>query len=153
MTMKLKTLALVLALTPAMVTAAPVYKWTDSDGITHYGDRQPTGIEVEQISVKSGMPQPVSPPATAQEQLNDLEKRRQDESEQATVEDEAAARKAQREANCQAATQNLDIIRKNGRIRMTVNGEQRFLTPEEIAEQKTRLEGIVEQNCGDETAP
>ncbi len=153
MMMQLKTLALALILAPAMAGAAQVYKWTDGDGVIHFGDRQPTGTKAEQISVRSGTPQLIRQPATAQEQLDELDKRQQAEAARAAAETETVARQAQRDANCQAAKQNLGIISKNGRIRMTVNGEQRFLTPEEIAQQKSRLEEIVEQSCSEEVAP
>lgn len=153
MTMKHKALVLILIFAPALVSAAQVYKWTDGNGVTHFGDRQPTGTKAEQIRVKSGTPQLTRQPATAQEQLDELDKRQQDEAGRAAAENEEVEGHAQRDANCQAARQNLGIISKNGRIRMTENGEQRFLTAEEIAQQKLRLEEIVEQSCSEEVGP
>jgi hypothetical protein len=38
----------------APVQAESVYKWTDKDGVTHYGDRQPQGQESESVDVVSG---------------------------------------------------------------------------------------------------
>ncbi|PFG09838.1 uncharacterized protein DUF4124 [Marinobacter sp. LV10MA510-1] len=43
MKIQLKTMALILAMAPAMVNSAAVYKCTDADGVTHFGDRQPIG--------------------------------------------------------------------------------------------------------------
>jgi hypothetical protein len=153
MTIQLKTMALLLAMVPAMANATVVYKWTDADGVTHFGDRQPTGTQAEQISVRSGQSNLVNSNSSAQQQLNELEQRQRAASEESRAFDAAATRQAQRKTNCDAAQQNLEIISNNSRIRITENGEQRFLTPDEISRQKQTYEDIVEQNCGAEQAP
>jgi len=153
MTIQLKTMALLLAMVPAMANATVVYKWTDADGVTHFGDRQPTGTQAEQISVRSGQSNLVNSNSSAQQQLNELEQRQRAASEESRAVDAAATRQAQRKTNCDAAQQNLEIISKNSRIRITENGEQRFLTPDEVSQQKQTYEDIVEQNCGAEQAP
>jgi hypothetical protein len=153
MTIQLKTMALLLAMVPAMANATVVYKWTDADGVTHFGDRQPTGTQAEQISVRSGQSNLVNSNSSAQQQLNELEQRQRAASEESRAFDAAATRQAQRKTNCDAAQQNLEIISNNSRIRITENGEQRFLTPDEISQQKQTYEDIVEQNCGAEQAP
>ncbi|MFT7366745.1 MAG: hypothetical protein ACI9OW_001650 [Marinobacter psychrophilus] len=153
MTIQLKTMALLLAMVPAMANATVVYKWTDADGITHFGDRQPTGTQAEQISVRSGQSNLVNSNSSAQQQLNELEQRQRAASEESRAVDAAATRQAQRKTNCDAAQQNLEIISNNSRIRITENGEQRFLTPDEVSQQKQTYEDIVEKNCGAEQAP
>jgi hypothetical protein len=153
MKMQLKTMALILAMAPAMVNAVAVYKWTDADGVIHFGDRQPTGTQAEQISVKSGQSSSVNTSPSAQQQLNELEQRQKAASEESRADDAAAARQAQRQTNCNAARQNLEIISNNARIRISENGEQRFLTPDEISQQKQKYEDMVKQNCGDEKTP
>ena len=60
------------------------------------------------------------------------------------------ARRKQREANCATARSNLDVIDRNARIRIEENGEQRYLSPEEIAEKRAEFERIAEENCGPE---
>jgi hypothetical protein len=153
MTIQLKTMALLLAMVPAVANATVVYKWTDADGVTHFGDRQPTGTQAEQISVRSGQSNLVNSNSSAQQQLNELEQRQRAASEESLAVDAAATRQAQRKTNCDAAQQNLEIISTNPRIRITENGEQRFLTPDEVSQQKQTYENIVEQNCGVEQAP
>jgi hypothetical protein len=91
--------------------------------------------------------------SSAQQQLNELEQRQRAASEESRAFDAAATRQAQRKTNCDAAQQNLEIISNNSRIRITENGEQRFLTPDEVSQQKQTYEDIVEQNCGAEQAP
>lgn len=153
MKLQLKTMALILAMAPAMINAATVYKWTDADGVTHFGDRQPTGTQAEQIRVKSGQPSSANTHSSAQQQLKEMEKRQQAASEESNETDAAVTRQAQRKTNCDAAQQNLEIISNNARIRITEDGEQRFLTPDEVSQQKQTYEDIVEQNCGAEKAP
>ncbi|PFG51766.1 uncharacterized protein DUF4124 [Marinobacter sp. LV10R520-4] len=153
MKIQLKKMALILAMAPAMVNSAAVYKCTDADGVTHFGDRQPTGTQAEQISVRSGQSSFVNTTPSAQQQVNELEQRQQAASEESRVADAAATRQALRQTNCDAARQNLEIISNNARIRVSEDGEQRFLTPDEISLQKQKYEEIVEQNCGAEKTP
>ena len=153
MKIQLKTMALLLAMAPAMANAAAVYKWTDADGVTHFGDRQPTGTQAEQISVRSGQSSVVNTTPSAQQQVNELEQRQQAASEESRAADAAATRQAQRKTNCDAAQQNLEIISNNARIRISEDGEQRFLTPVEVSQQKQTYEDIAEQNCGEEKTP
>jgi len=153
MKIQLKTMVLILAMAPVMVSAAAVYKWTDADGVTHFGDRQPTGTQAEQISVRSGQSSFVNTNPSAQQQVKELEQRQQAASEESRATEAEATRQAQRKTNCDAAQQNLDIISNNARIRVNEDGEQRFLTPDEVSQQKQTYEAIVEQNCGAESAP
>jgi hypothetical protein len=152
MKIPLKIMVLLLAMAPAMASATAVYKWTGADGITRFGDRQPTGIQAEQISVRSGQSGFVNADSSAQQQVNELEQRQQAASEASRTADAAATRQAQRKTNCDAAQQNLEIISNNARIRATKDGEQRFLTPDEVLQQKQTYEDIAEQNCVKEKA-
>lgn len=58
------------------------------------------------------------------------------------------ARRKQREANCATARSNLELIERNARIRIEENGEQRYLSQEEIAGKKAEALRIAEENCG-----
>ncbi|SFR86657.1 protein of unknown function [Marinobacter daqiaonensis] len=133
---------------PSLVAAASVYRWTDENGVVHYGDREPSGRSAEKVSVKSGTSRSSEERASPQAQVEAMEK---NEAERTRRENESAveeARRKQREANCQAAEANLQIIRSNARIRVEENGEQRYLTPEEIEEQKEKYKQVAEENCG-----
>jgi hypothetical protein len=152
MKIQLKTMVLLLAMAPAMASAAAVYKWTDTDGVTHFGDRQPAGIQAEQISVRSGQSSSMNGNSSVQQQVNELEQRQQAASEASRAVDAETTRQAQRKKNCAAAQQNLEIISSNARIRITEGDEQRFLTPDEVSQQKLTYEDVAEQNCGKEKA-
>lgn len=150
MNRKILTLAVLLAATPAMAFAASVYKWTDKDGVTHFGDRQPAGQQAESVNVRTGKSSG-SDRMTPQEQLEELETREAKESEKLQESAVEEARRKQRAANCETARTNLTLIQQNNRIRIEEEGELRYLTPEEIEEKKQQFEKIAEENCGEPT--
>ncbi|NVD35633.1 DUF4124 domain-containing protein [Marinobacter lutaoensis] len=141
-------LSLLAIAAPGLAFSGSVYKWTDENGITHFGDRQPTGQQAERISVRAGSAASPSQPSAPQEQLKAL----QEQQEQQAVSDRRQAQldamRKQREANCAMARANLDIIDSNARIRVEENGEARYLSPEEIATEREKYQRIVDENCG-----
>ena len=148
MNRKTFTLAVLLAATPAMAFAASVYKWTDEDGVTHFGDRQPTGQQAESVSIRTGKGSGNSR-MSPQERVEELESREAEESEQRQETAVEEARRKQRAANCETAQSNLALIQRNSRIRIEEEGELRYLSPEEIEEKKQEFEKIAEENCGE----
>ncbi|AHI29326.1 DUF4124 domain-containing protein [Marinobacter similis] len=145
------TLSLLLAVLPSVSMGASVYKWTDENGVTHFGDRQPNGAQAEKVNVRSGSASPSStnrPSPT--ERVNALEEQEQEAAEQRRQSAAEEARQKQREANCSTAQANLDVMARNARIRIEEDGEQRYLTPEEIAQKRTQFEEIVTESCGPE---
>lgn len=148
MNRKILTLAVLLVAAPAISSAASVYKWTDENGVTHFGDRQPSGQQAESVSIRTGK-RSESNRQSPQERVKALEER---EAEKAERQEESAveeARRKQREANCETARSNLSILQRNSRIRVEGEGEQRYLSEEEIAEQRVKFEEIAEENCGE----
>lgn len=144
-------LTIVLAAAPAIGSGASVYKWTDANGVTHFGDRQPTGQSAEQVSVRAGTSRnPSGQRQSAQEQLEALESEQaaqQQRQKESAVEE---ARRKQREANCSTARANLGIIESNARIRVDEDGESRYLSPEEIEQQRQQFQRIADESCGEE---
>ncbi|OEY66667.1 DUF4124 domain-containing protein [Marinobacter sp. X15-166B] len=145
-------LAATLALAPALSSASPVYTWTDEHGITHFGDRQPPGTRAEPINMRtpkparSGNDDQTSP----QQRLQQLHDRQGAEAENARLQAQQEAQEKQRQATCAAAEENLRILRTRGRIRIEENGEQRYLTPEEIDEKRVTFETIASESCSAE---
>lgn len=151
MNKKILTLSLLLAVVPGVSMGASVYKWTDENGVTHFGDRQPTGAKSDKVNVRSGSASSTSsnrPSPT--ERVNALEEREQEAAEKRRESAAEEARQKQRAANCSTAQTNLEVMANNARIRIEEEGEMRYLTPEEIAEKRTRFEEIVAENCGPE---
>lgn len=141
--MEIRTLALGACLALASVTAgAEVYKWTDENGKTHYGDRKPENQTAQQLNVRSGQPsQPslMAPVAEASDAAGQVA------GNSALKKEEE--REQKRRSNCETARNNLQTIRDNARIRITEGEEQRYLTTEEINEKREEMQRLVERTC------
>jgi RNA 3'-terminal phosphate cyclase len=147
MNKKILALALSLIIAPAFVSAQSVYKWTDEEGVTHFGDRQPIGQQSESISIRTGR-QSSSDRASPQERVRQINEQQAEAAESEAMTAAEEARQKQRSANCQTATSNLSLISSGSRIKVQEDGEERFLTDEEIAEKREQFEDIAEANCG-----
>lgn len=150
MTRHLLLVALIALLGPSLTSAESVYRWTDENGVVHFGDREPVGRAADRVSVKTGAATGNSERKSPQEQVEALEERRaeRERSEKETAVEEA--RRKQRQARCDTARANLQAINSNARIRVAdADGEQRYLTPEEIQEKRAEFESIVEESCDD----
>lgn len=139
-------LTLLLAVTPSLAMSASVYKWTDEQGVTHFGDRQPPGTHAETLNVRSGTSSG-NGRSTPQKRLSELQEQEQKNAEKKQETMAETANRKQRDANCENARSNLKVIESNARIRIEDNGEMRYLSPEEIAEQRSKLEEIAKINC------
>ncbi|HCO60274.1 MAG TPA: DUF4124 domain-containing protein [Porticoccaceae bacterium] len=140
------------------VLAAKVYKWTDENGVTHYGAVAPQGNESETVDVRTGEHKPATdevakddtkPPAPAQ-----TTNKPQKEPEKSTEETKAAKKKekairAQRKKNCEIARKNAEILRTRARVRINDpdTGELRYLTPEEKKTREEETAKSIEENC------
>ncbi|MDC0663016.1 DUF4124 domain-containing protein [Marinobacter sp. SS21] len=144
-------LAVVVAIAPGAVIGESVYKWTDEDGITHFGDRQPTGTRAETVNIRTGGSTSRVESQNPQDQVEELEGRQQDAAERRRLEAVEEARQKQRIANCEAAQSNLRILNSTSRIRVDEDGEQRYLAPDEIIEKRKSFEQIAQENCGPES--
>ncbi|WP_372966296.1 DUF4124 domain-containing protein [Marinobacter sp.] len=148
MNRKILMFSILMAATPGLAVGSSVYKWTDESGVTHFGDRQPTGKNAEQVNVRAGTSHnTASDRASPQERLNELEEKRQAATKRKNETAAEEANRKQREANCEVARENLKVIRSNARIRVEENGEMRYLTPEEVEEQRQKFEDIAAENC------
>ncbi|MBU2952340.1 DUF4124 domain-containing protein [Marinobacter sp. F3R08] len=148
MNRKILTLTLLMVIVPGAAMGASVYKWTDENGVIHFGDRQPTGAKAERVNVRSGTSADASGnQQSPQERLQNQQEQQATEAEQRQATAAEEALRKQRDANCATARSNLDVIKLNARIRVEENGEQRYLSEEEIAEKRAEFERIAEENC------
>lgn len=127
----------------SMLSAGNVYKWTDADGVTHYGDKKPANYQAESIRMRSR-----ADATTEQKTEEEKEKTKtsttKSEPKSPSLSPEIVA---EMKKSCEEARKNLQVIAENARIRMEVEGEIRYLSPEEISAQKSRLEDIVKKTC------
>ncbi len=142
-------LSILLSLTAFTAHASSVYKWTDENGVTHFGDRQPAGKKSETVDVRSGTIE--SPGAadrsTPQERVDALDKAAAEQTEKKEMTRQEEALVKQRQKNCEVAQDNLKTINTHARIKVTEEGKQRYLTPEEIENKKEEFRKIVQRDC------
>jgi uncharacterized iron-regulated membrane protein len=145
--MRLTTLiSIILALT-TNAAAAAMFKWTDADGSTQYGQYPPAGVPAEQVKVN---PQPASPqPAPSpQQRLKELEQQQQKQSEK---EAEAAAEKQRAETikkNCEIAKKNLANLNMGGhRLTRLPDGSYTRLSEEERLSRVADAEKHIKEYC------
>ena len=140
----MKSLAsLILALTCILISsitfAAPekVYKWTDSKGITHYGQRPPANTDTEVIKPQIGHSDPVTygSASSAAASQDDLKK----------AETEKPLKDAER---CSQARKNLETLKTYTHIKMKgEDGEYRYLSPDEQKQKLDESAKAVEESC------
>ncbi|TGN38437.1 DUF4124 domain-containing protein [Marinobacter confluentis] len=153
MNRKILALAVCIMVIPASASAQSVYKWTDENGIVHFGDRAPSGTESESVSIRTGKRAGSgdSDSASPQQRVQQMDEQAAQSAEREQLSAAEEARQKQRAANCQTARSNLSLIRSGSRIRVEENGEERYLTEEEKAEKREQFEEIAELNCNEET--
>ena len=138
---------LVLALLLTSITAnADIYRWTDAEGRTHYGDRPPTD-GAEKI-VEPPPPSDLSP-EEANAKLDAIRARREAAAEErAKAKEEQAkadAKKKQRAQECAAARRQLDSLRAAQRVR---DDEGNWYTGEQRLDKQRELEQAIRKHCG-----
>lgn len=127
---------------------AEVYKWVDSDGVTHYSQQPPDSGGAQEMKVPgpSAAPAPSadSAPAAkarASDLSDEIRARRAEEDRQ-----QAEAEQARTEA-CAQMRKNAETLRNHARVRVAHNGSTRVLSPEEQARQIIDLEKQIQDNC------
>ena len=129
-------------LVPLAVNAAGIHKWVDADGNVSYGDTPPPNAQSQNVRVQS-------PPSNPGRSLPRLGTQGEQEAESAGGGEPETASSSSNDPNeiaCTNARQDLRVINRSTRIKLrTSDGEERYLTPEEIAERKTRAEADIEQ--------
>lgn len=129
-------------------TAGSVYKWTDENGVIHFGDQKPSNQRSENVDIRvaaptSGKKQNQSP----EEQVDKLNNANEQKSASQKASREAEARKKQMEANCKIAQDNLKTLNTYSRISIEENGKKRYLSPEEINTKRSEYQNIIEDTC------
>ncbi len=132
------------------MAAAPLYRWTDENGVTVYSQQPPPGTEATRLTPAPGPSAEEN--QRAEERLRslveqDLDKR-EDAKRQEQESQEQAELQARRRANCEAAHQNLATLENPqiGRVR-TAEGEIRALPDETRALYLEEARRVIQENC------
>ncbi len=129
--------ALVTSVMSPSLYADKIYSWIDEKGVTHYGKNPPKDTPSRMINARTGHSEPVDYSDSA---------KKEDKKEGA----KAAVAEPDPE-RCANARKNLQVLTTNPRVRTTdANGEQRFMTPEEMQAQVETMEQIIAAECSDQ---
>lgn len=102
-------------------TTKVTYKWVDDNNITQFTERPPKDRAYEKIIVTSSGGREIQNVTAAQAAA--------DAKEEATSPLDELQKANER--NCAVAKQNMEVLKNIARIRVTENGEERILSPEE----------------------
>ena len=160
----IRSAAALLALLTALPAAAQIYSWKDNDGRTVYSDVPPPSGEVKVLRPGRVVP-PVAPangdatpaagtaadaakPKSAAERDLEFRQRRAAEAESQAKADKEAAAAAERDRFCAQARNQLNALQSGVRIaRPNAAGEREFLDDAARAEETSRLQQQIGQNC------
>ncbi len=129
--------------------AGKIYKWTDSEGNTHYGERPPsqkaTQIKVPKGPARTSTPSPVNQQDATNKLLDSFAKERKDKKE---ATNKAAVEKESRDKNCSRAKQRVASLKRGGRqYEITDRGERHFLSDADIQTRLLEAQKIADQWC------
>ena len=144
-------LALLLAVTAAATAlAGDIYKWTDEEGIVHYGDH-PGGADPRRLDIQSRPTDPVRIEAMAQARA-DVRARTAEEKTAAKAAasspEEKQAQADERTQQCNAHKAQLQKFLAARQIyRRDESGERVYLDEEEMQATREQTESLVKEFC------
>ncbi len=141
------TTASLLLLFSSSLLAAPVYKWVDDRGVTHFSAEPPVNQKAE--SIKTNSFQPKVPEKTAAQIA--AEEAQASTRTQAEVDREVRQKVAEEEAAlkkyCSEIRHNLAQLESNPRVMAQVDGQPTRLTEEERQARITEIKKSIEERC------
>lgn len=127
--------------------SAEVYTWKDKNGRVHYSDQpnaDPNAKSISTTESSGGVGLTSKQNAESTRALNEQQGKRGD-AEKQTAED--AARKAQRDAACNALKDRITLFEQGGRIVTSKGGEREFLSDEQIASELSKMKAQQSKDC------
>jgi hypothetical protein len=123
------------------VMASQIYKWVDTQGITHFGAQPPQDHSAEAINTITPPPKPIAAELVEPDTTDGAEQRSIDRQ----VKKQMAEQEAERQHYCTTLRTNLAQLQNNPRVRVEEKGEMRRLNEEE---RQTRI-GETNQKIAD----
>lgn len=131
--------------------AGKIYKWTDSEGNIHYGERPPSK-QAKQIKVPKGPASSPAPATKASSQydatkklLDSIDKERKDKKE---ADAKAAAEKELRAKNCSNAKRRIAGLKIGGRqYEVSEDGERNYLNEADIQQRLAEAQKAADKWC------
>jgi len=131
--------------------ASKIYKWVDSEGNTHYGERAPNH-QGQQIRVPKGPTNVAAPTSNNSSQfestkklLDAFDKERKDKAATAA---KTAKEKARRDKNCSSARRRIAGLNLGGRqFVVDEQGERKYLSEADIKTRLAEAQKVAEKWC------
>ncbi|MBX8575564.1 DUF4124 domain-containing protein [Pseudomonas cichorii] len=119
--------------------AAPIYKWVDAQGVTHFDAQPPAGQLVEEINVQKPPPAPTASTASEPDpQQQDID---------AKVKKQVRAQEARMADNCEVLRTNLAQLQNNPRVREQTEGGTKRLTDDERKARVAETQRTIAEYC------
>lgn len=143
------TALLVLSAFATFAGAESVYKWVDSEGKTHYGDKRPSsGTDRQQIELKKAPAANSSIASRNSRTQRLLQSFRQEREEKKAERNAAAEKKKERKALCAEAVKTQKIYKNSSYLYdHDDEGERVILTDEQQAQEMARAQAEVDKWC------
>ena len=125
----------------ASVQAAPIYKWVDNNGQTHFGSQPPAGLESQRMSSKRFTP-PVPAPQPTADTSNDTQKAIDKKVIQQVAKEQEELRQY-----CVDMRTRLAHLKNNPRMMAEVDGQTVRLSEDERQQRIKDVEGKIADNC------
>ena len=119
--------------------AAPIYKWVDAQGVTHF-DAQPPQGQPSSVVATPSQPAPPPPPSKSST-IGDQQAIDKD------VKQQVAEQQAELKVFCDQARRNLAQLQNNPRLREEVDGELRRLDDTQRKERLDETQKQIADNC------
>ena len=132
----------------ALSVSAEIYKWTDEDGVTHYGQKPPT----EQAAESFRLPSSVSSQSQSADETETAEELKESEDTPGQTEAEKRVNKQKeiqaKKQNCENARAALQELKNRPRMQyINDDGERAFFTDEERQKKIDEAQDIADRNC------
>ncbi len=135
--------ASLIAASPTLLAAQGYYRWHDDAGVEHFTQQPPAGRKSEFIATSTGKSTAVEAGETAAS--TEAKTAAKDTKKPVTGSIQAVPDKDPEK--CQQAQDAQATLNSHARIREKVGEEYRYLTPEEIADQKKLAQESVDVYC------
>jgi hypothetical protein len=136
-------------LAPSLV-AAQVYKWVDSNGVTHYGESPPAASKSREVKLRDANPKSESAPQPANAGAykdRELEFRKR-QAERERAESKIADERGARERECRLIANDLNDLRSSGRIYdLNEKGERVWLSDTQRESSIAKREAEYNRRC------
>lgn len=146
------TISLCVLASTAAAQSAPVYKWVDDNGVTHYGSQPPSGSQFKATGVraKKTNKQALQARMSSDADMRAAQQTRKDFEQEEAANAEATRKEIEKEraANCEKARDQLEAYDTAPRLyRPLPDGDREYLSDEELDAERANARRQVREWC------